>query len=61
MVRCAQFADLTSYRCATRADRQSSLTALTEALENLDQLAIAVNEQYRNSLRKGAFERFEEE
>lgn len=42
-------------------DRQSSLTALTEALDNLDQLAVAVNEQYRNSLRKGAFERFEEE
>ncbi|EJD51292.1 RBP11-like subunits of RNA polymerase [Auricularia subglabra TFB-10046 SS5] len=42
-------------------DRHSSLTALTEALDNLDQLAIAVNEQYRNSLRKGAFERFEEE
>ncbi|KZW02884.1 RBP11-like subunits of RNA polymerase [Exidia glandulosa HHB12029] len=42
-------------------DNASAITALTDALENLDQLAIAVNDQYRTSLRRGAFERFEEE
>ena len=43
------------------ADDQSALSALVDALENLDQLAIAVNEKYKSNLTAGKFERFDEQ
>ena len=41
-------------------DRKSALTALNEALDNLDKLAVTIEDAYKSSLRKGAYERFEE-
>ncbi|KAH7088617.1 DNA-directed RNA polymerase [Auriculariales sp. MPI-PUGE-AT-0066] len=42
-------------------DEHSALTALVDALENLDMLAVSVNDKYKSNLALGKFERFDEE
>lgn len=41
-------------------DRKSSLTALREALDNLDQLFETIGDEYAKDLERGEYQRFEE-
>ena len=42
------------------SDKQSSLTALLDALDNLDKLYASIEDAYTASLEAGNFERWEE-
>lgn len=51
---------MTDSLCHFATDRKSSLTALREALDNLDQLFETIGDGYAKDLERGHFERFQE-